>query len=93
MKWFNQVERVFHDFYKKLLGKQITHRCHISLEILQEGEVLIVKQQAEMYKPFSDKDIKVAIHSVANNKSPCPDGYASGFFQATWHIAPLYVMQ
>jgi len=36
--------------------------------------------------PFTDQEIKIALFSIPNIKSPGPDGFSSGYFKATWHI-------
>ncbi|KAJ8420385.1 hypothetical protein Cgig2_004699 [Carnegiea gigantea] len=48
------------------------------------------KQQISLCKSFTDKDIKEAIFSISNVKSPGPDGYKSRFFKTALHlIGPL----
>jgi len=37
-----------------------------------------------MCSPFTYQDIKLAIFSIPNVKSPGPDGFSSGFFKSTW---------
>jgi len=44
-----------------------------------------------MCKGFTDKDIKEAMLSISNVKSPGPDGYSSGFFKTAWHLIGLLV--
>ncbi|KAJ8419243.1 hypothetical protein Cgig2_006407 [Carnegiea gigantea] len=41
---------------------------------------------SNLCKPFSEKDIKDALFSIPNLKSPGPDGYNSGFFKTTWPL-------
>jgi len=77
------------DFYKGLLGGQGHSRYPIYLEVIEQGPVLIVEQQIHMCKNFSAKDIKEAIFSIPNIKSPSPDGYSNGFFKSTWHKVGL----
>jgi len=50
------------------------------------GNILIVEQQLALCAPFTEKDIKIALFSIPNTKSPGPDGFSSGFFKSTWHI-------
>ena len=38
-----------------------------------------------MCQDFTDIDIKTALYSIPNIKSPGPDGFNSGFFKHTWH--------
>jgi len=37
-----------------------------------------------MCRPFSCSDIKDAMWSIPNHKSPGPNGFSSGFYKATW---------
>ena len=83
---FEQVGQVMLDFYKGLLGGQGHSRYPIYLEVIEQGPVLIVEQQIHMCKNFSAKDIKEAIFSIPNIKSPISDGYSNGFFQI--YLAP-----
>ncbi|KAJ8423643.1 hypothetical protein Cgig2_006674 [Carnegiea gigantea] len=75
-----------HSFYKYLLGRQITLRVPIDKEIISMGAVLSTEQQLHMSKAFTDGDIRDALFSIPNTKSPGPDGYNSGFYKATWHV-------
>ena len=45
-----------------------------------------MEQQVELCKPFTTEDVKKAIFSIPNTKSPGPDGYSSGFYKHTWAI-------
>jgi len=43
-----------------------------------------------MCSEFSDMEIKEAIFSIPNFKSPGPDDFNSGFYEATWQkLGPL----
>jgi len=53
---------------------------------------LTVEQQLAICAPFTEKDIKDAIFSIPNTKSPGPDGFSSGFFKTTWHITGRLVI-
>ncbi|KAJ8445673.1 hypothetical protein Cgig2_007149 [Carnegiea gigantea] len=44
------------------------------------------EQQVDLCKPFTDKDIKDAMFSIPNHKSPDLDGFSSGYFKASWSI-------
>ena len=45
-----------------------------------------MEQQVALCKAFTDHDIKAALFSIPNHKSPEPDGYTSGFFKHTWNM-------
>jgi len=49
-----------------------------------------MEHQLELCKPFTDNDIKKAMFSIPNHKSPGPDGFSSGFFKSSWnYTGPL----
>jgi len=50
------------------------------------GPCLSSSQQLALLRPFTRKEIKDAIFSIPNHKSPSPDGYTSGFFKSAWNI-------
>ena len=50
------------------------------------GNILTIKQQLALCALVSKKDIKAALFSIPNTKSPGLDGFYSGFFKSTWHI-------
>ncbi|KAJ8424378.1 hypothetical protein Cgig2_033995 [Carnegiea gigantea] len=64
-------------------------RCYLIstsnyLNIIAQGPHLSIEQQVSLCKPFSEDDIKSAMFFIPNFKSPGPNGYNSGFFNATW---------
>lgn len=74
------------DYYKELWGKKERHRIKAFNSILRRGQTLAIEQQLELIQPYTEKDVKQAIFSIDSNKSPCPDGYGSGFYKATWSV-------
>jgi len=82
---FEQVGQTMFNFYKNLLGVQPQPRTPIDMEV-SHGNTLTSEQQVRMCSPFSCKEIKEAIWSIPNHKSPGPDSYNSGFFKATWDL-------
>jgi len=86
----DQVGHIIFDFYKQLLGKQSQSRSPIKENIIEQGPTLTVEQQISLCKSFTDKDIKEAVFSISNVKSPGPNRYNSEFFKTAWHlIGPL----
>ncbi|KAJ8423639.1 hypothetical protein Cgig2_032927 [Carnegiea gigantea] len=83
---FSAVAQVLHDYYSALLGPSIQPIAPIDLAIIQLGRCLTPEQQHGLCIPFTDREIKDAIFSIPNHKSPVPDGYSSGFFKSTWDI-------
>ena len=83
---FNRVAQLLHGYYSTLLGPSTQTTTPINSHIIKLGRCLTPEQQHGLCVPFTDKDIKKALFSVPNHKSPGPDGYSSGFFKATWDI-------
>jgi len=82
---FDLVRQMMCKFYKQLLGKQPSPRESISLEVIQQGAIISQEQQIHMCK-----EIKKAIFSIPDIKSPSPDGFYSGFYRDTWFkMGPL----
>ena len=81
---FDKVADIITDFYKDLLGKHISQRCHINPQVLQHGNTLSLEQQIKLCQPFHDHEIKQALFSIPDFKSPGPDGFNSGFYKASW---------
>ena len=80
---FDEVAGIITDFYTDLLGKQESHRCQMNSQALQYGHTLSIEQQIKLCQPFSDLEIKQALFSIPNCKSPGPDGFNSGFYKAS----------
>ncbi|KAJ8450515.1 hypothetical protein Cgig2_002200 [Carnegiea gigantea] len=70
---FPVVATIMQNYYKRLLGEQNTQRRQIDPHLA-------------ICAPFTEKNIKTAIFSIPNTKSPGPYGFSSGFFKTTWHI-------
>ncbi|KAJ8421613.1 hypothetical protein Cgig2_010180 [Carnegiea gigantea] len=84
MEGFEEVGQAMFKFYKDMLGEQPTVRSHIDMDVIAQGKILSSEQQVSICRPFTNKDIKEALWSISNHKSPSPDGYSSGFFKSTW---------
>ncbi|KAJ8423582.1 LOW QUALITY PROTEIN: hypothetical protein Cgig2_002911 [Carnegiea gigantea] len=84
---FEQVGHTMFHFYRNLLGEQSLTRSAIDME----DNVLTNEQQVRMYRSFLCNDIKNALWSIPNHKSPGPDSYSSGFFKFTWDQTGLLV--
>ncbi|KAJ8420343.1 LOW QUALITY PROTEIN: hypothetical protein Cgig2_012108 [Carnegiea gigantea] len=83
---FPAVASILQHYYKSQLGEQLPHSGKIDPHVISMGNVLSIEQQFGLCAPFSDNDIKNAIFSIPNTKSPGPNGFSSGFFKSTWHI-------
>ncbi|GJR12441.1 hypothetical protein Tco_0795093 [Tanacetum coccineum] len=47
---------------------------------------LSANKALDMIRPFSSKEVKEAMFSMGNDKSPDPDGYTAAFFKSAWDI-------
>ena len=82
--------KVILPYYISLLGKQLTVRTKVNMAVINTGITLSIEQQLTLCKEFTDKEIKEAMFSILNFKSPGLDGYNSGFYKPTWHtLGPL----
>lgn len=89
---FDQVGDVMLSFSKDLLGQIPFQRQPIDPVTISQGAILSPEQQIDLCKPFNGKDIKEAMFSIPNLKSPGPDGFSSGFFKTTWHSTALWCL-
>jgi len=87
---FEAVTEVLTDFYKAFLGTKDSYKIPIDQQVIKQRPCLSIEQQHQLCQPFSDSEIKQAIFSIPNHKSPGPDRYNSGFYKASWKsIGPL----
>ncbi|VFQ97960.1 unnamed protein product [Cuscuta campestris] len=52
---------------------------------MRSGNTLSIEQQLELIKDFNPEQVKNALFSIPNSKSPGPDGFNSGFFKKKWN--------
>ena len=81
---FQAVSQHLQNYYHTLLGPNAQSRSSIDPNIVTLGNTLPVTLQHSLCAPFTDAEIRDAIFSIPNLKSPGPDGFTSGFFKATW---------
>ncbi|XP_062104132.1 uncharacterized protein LOC133815291 [Humulus lupulus] len=81
---YTEVVSHFLGHFKTCLGSPSSASGRVNMQHVDLGPKLSVDQQMLLLKPFSKKEIKEALFSIPNTKSPGPDGYGSGFFKAVW---------
>ncbi|XP_062114042.1 uncharacterized protein LOC133825062 [Humulus lupulus] len=81
---FKEVVSHFTEHFKSHLGSPSSASGVVDQSYIDLGSKLSVEQQLYLLKPFSTKEIKAALFSIPNTKSPGPDGYGSGFFKTMW---------
>ncbi|KAJ8422037.1 hypothetical protein Cgig2_027268 [Carnegiea gigantea] len=90
---FNAVADIITEYYTDLLGRKGTQRHQVQPQAVQYGHTLTLEQQINLCKPFTDQEIKQALFSIPDYKSPGPDGFNSGFFKASWKHTNSMVCQ
>lgn len=81
----NEVAHEFSSFYLELLGTPDT--ClPLDPDILRSGPSISVEHSAALSSPVTHEEIKKALFSIGNEKSPGPDGYTALFFKSTWAL-------
>jgi hypothetical protein len=80
-----EVGDVFVCFYQQLLG---TSRATLPLDesVVSRGPKLDATLQASLLATITNEDIKKALFSIGDDKSPGPDGYSSFFFKKSWDV-------
>ncbi|CAN1169945.1 Transposon TX1 uncharacterized 149 kDa protein [Linum perenne] len=72
------------NFYKGLLGDStVLRQCDLSSLVKYRLEDEAAERLAS---PVSSEEIKKAIFSISNDKSPGPDGYSAEFFKDSWEL-------
>lgn len=56
------------------------------LDIIQNGPIISTVQQVELMQQIEYGDVKKAMFSIGNTKSPGPDGYGSSLYKSAWNI-------
>ena len=80
-----EVGDVFVSYYQHLLGSS---RVTLPLDetVVCCGPRLDATSQASLLAAVSNEDIKKALFSIGDHKSPGPDGYSSFFFKNSWDV-------
>ncbi|XP_062075339.1 uncharacterized protein LOC133779384 [Humulus lupulus] len=81
---YTEVVSHFLGHFKDCLGSPSSASGRVNMQHIDLGPKLSVEQQASFLRPFSKKEIREALFSIPNTKSPGPDGYGSDFFKAVW---------
>jgi hypothetical protein len=80
-----EVGDVFVSYYQQLLGSS---RATLPLDetVVCCGPRLDATSQASLLAVVLNEDIKKALFSIGDHKSPGPDGYSSFFFKNSWDV-------
>ncbi|XP_070008565.1 uncharacterized protein [Nicotiana sylvestris] len=74
------------DYYQELLGTRGRNRVQAFQSFLRNGQTLTTAKQLQLVWPYTTVEVKAAMFSIEETKSPGPDGYGSGFYKASWSI-------
>uniref|UniRef100_A0A803Q8U7 Reverse transcriptase domain-containing protein n=1 Tax=Cannabis sativa TaxID=3483 RepID=A0A803Q8U7_CANSA len=81
---FSEVVKHFIKHFQGYMGTSTRPTQDLKKECMEMGNKLNREQQLALIKPFSTKEIKEALFSIPDTKSPGPDGYGVGFFKTLW---------
>ncbi|KAJ9552900.1 hypothetical protein OSB04_016945 [Centaurea solstitialis] len=81
----DQVASAFIDHFVSIIGTKDTCVIPVMADSLFTQH-LSIEDANYMIRPIQDMEIREAIFSISNDKSPGFDGYSSKFFKAAWNI-------
>ncbi|XP_016460811.1 uncharacterized protein LOC107784236 [Nicotiana tabacum] len=81
-----EIVEIFVEYYQELLGTKGRFRDYAIQNFLKNGKVLSITQQLQLIRPYTGPEVKKAMFSITDTKSPGPDGYGSGFYKAAWSV-------
>lgn len=72
-------------FYKALVG-QAQPRVAIDPRVLEAGPKLEGPILQKLVEDVTCREVKEALWSIGNRKSPGPDGFSAGFYKSAWEV-------
>ncbi|XP_057950992.1 uncharacterized protein LOC131145824 [Malania oleifera] len=77
---YEQVGIEFVQYYQHLLGEEV--RCDkLDDQVISRGPFVNKEERQQMIVPVTDEEIREALFSIGDEKSPGLDGYSVGFFK------------
>lgn len=76
------VKAILLDYFQLLLGSSSSTIASVDTSVIRDGPVLSIAQASSLSSPIQDEEVKQALFSIENSKSPGPDGYSSGFLKS-----------
>ncbi|KAL9237238.1 hypothetical protein vseg_011814 [Gypsophila vaccaria] len=86
------IQTAFLEYYKSLLGSSQETK-HVHRRIVDQGPRCNEHLRDILMTPVNGKEIKEALFSIPDIKSPGPDGYTSKFFKDSWLITGESVIE
>lgn len=78
--------KAFHAYYIDLLDSSMVSRKRLNMQTIHAGPILDVDSWSLLDLNFSSDEMKEAIWSIDDNKTPGLDGFNSKFYKASWPI-------
>ncbi|XP_031124369.1 uncharacterized protein LOC116027082 [Ipomoea triloba] len=88
----DQVGRLFVDFFSGLFGRVRERERTVEL-YFEQGEHITANQAAGLAASISAQEIREALFSMGNDKSPGSDGYTAAFFKSKWSTVGVLVTE
>lgn len=79
------ISKEFLSHFTALLGSAYPRKAFIDQSVFLE-KILSYEDHEPLCKEISDSEIKQALWSIKDGKSPGPDGYNSHFFKKSWSV-------
>ncbi|XP_074297940.1 uncharacterized protein LOC141628741 [Silene latifolia] len=67
------IQEAFLQYYKSLLGESVP-TTKVNVKIIRKGAICNAAHCSVLLKPITDEEIKAAIFSISEHKTPRPDG-------------------
>ncbi|VFQ80602.1 unnamed protein product [Cuscuta campestris] len=80
-----KVAETLVSYFQDLIGTQSDIE-DVDMEAMKEGTSLNIDQQLTLIVEVKRIQVKEALFSILNSKSPGPDGFSSGFFKNQWEV-------
>ncbi|KAL2925374.1 LINE-1 retrotransposable element ORF2 protein [Bienertia sinuspersici] len=81
-----KVAQAFQKYYLSLLGERKEDREQVDQQIVKSGPISETDQGTFLTALPTDDEVRKAIFSIKDDKSPGPDGFGSYFFQDNWTL-------
>jgi hypothetical protein len=81
-----EIEQEVLDFYGKLMGQKEDILEGINVAVMRDGPQISHDQIGILLAAVTDREIKAALDSMGDNKSPGIDGFTARFFKDAWPV-------
>ncbi|CAH2936087.1 MAG: hypothetical protein CPSOU_6785 [uncultured Paraburkholderia sp.] len=81
----SEVGDEFRKYYTHLLGTSSDGQ-QLQQDVFNLGQNITAEQSVLLTLPITSDLVRKTLLTIANDKSPGPDGFTAGFFKSAWHI-------